>query len=306
MDFRRLETFVRIAKHQSFTKAAEELYLTQPTLSGHIQALEERMGVILFNRCGKQVTLTDAGRIMYNYAVNLLNLREQALYSLARYKGQLEGELVIAASTIPQNYLLPGLLTALNRRYPAIRYTIRQFDSGGVMGAIISGDMDFGFVGVDTSFPELEMYKLCEDRLILITPGGDCLEGSEGQSVTWAQIKDKRFILRERGSGTGKLFLKGLKEKGVELGDLQVIAQVENPDTIKQFVQQGLGVAVVSEMSVKTEIQLGQLRAYHISDLDLERSFYFISHKNRVFSPVTRAFKEFTQEFFPAPAESCR
>ncbi|HQA47930.1 MAG TPA: LysR family transcriptional regulator, partial [Bacillota bacterium] len=99
MEFRQLESFVAIAKHGSFTRAAEELYLTQPTLTGHIQAIENELGTVLLNRCGKSVTLTEAGRILYNHAVNILNMREQALFTLAKYEGKLEGELAIAAST---------------------------------------------------------------------------------------------------------------------------------------------------------------------------------------------------------------
>ena len=118
MDFRQLESFVAIAKHGSFTRAAEELYLTQPTLTGHIQAIENELGTVLLNRCGKSVTLTEAGRILYNHAVNILNMREQALFTLAKYEGKLEGELAIAASTVPQRYILPGLLAAFSQRIP--------------------------------------------------------------------------------------------------------------------------------------------------------------------------------------------
>ncbi|MDD4569427.1 MAG: selenium metabolism-associated LysR family transcriptional regulator [Tepidanaerobacteraceae bacterium] len=297
MDFRQLESFVAIVKHNSFTRAAEELYLTQPTLTGHIQSLESDLETVLFNRCGKTITLTEAGEIMYNHAVNILNMREQALYSVARYEGRLEGELAIASSTVPQKYLLPGLLTAFSNKYPDIRYVIKQFDSRGVIDAIISGSMDFGFVGTGMSFPELEMLQLCEDSLILITSGKGKFESLEGDSVVWNYIKDERFILREEGSGTREIFINGLKQKGIDVENLNVVANIENPDTIKQCVNEGLGVAVVSERSAKLEIQLGILKGFRISDLDLRRKFYFISHRNRVLSPVTRAFREFTGQY---------
>ncbi len=297
MDFRQLESFVAIAKYGSFTRAAQELYLTQPTLTGHIQSMENQLGTVLFNRCGKAVTLTQAGQILYNHAVNILNMREQALYSMARYEGRLEGELAIASSTVPQKYLLPGLLTGFNREYPGIRFVLKQFDSRGVIDAIVSGGMDFGFVGTGTPYPGLEMQKLCEDRLILITSVQGKFEGFSGASVTWDEIKDERFILREEGSGTRDLFINGLRGMGIDINNLKVIANIENPDTIKQCVRKGLGVAIVSERSAEEEIRLGLLKGYYISDLDLRRDFYFISHKNRVLSPATRAFKEFTLQY---------
>ncbi len=297
MDFRQLESFVAIAKHGSFTRAAEDLYLTQPTLTGHIQSIENELGTVLLNRYGKSITLTEAGRILYSHAVNILNMREQALFSMARYEGKLEGELAIAASTVPQRYLLPGLLAAFSREYPGITYAIKQFDSRGVADAIISGSMDFGFVGSAASCPELEMLKLCEDRLILITSGKGKFQKLKGDTVTWDKVRDERFILREEGSGTRALFIKSLAQRGIDVKSISVVASIETPDTIKQCVREGLGVAVVSERSAEEEIRLGLIRGYYISDLDLKRSFYFISHKNRVLSPVARAFRDFTEKY---------
>lgn len=295
MDFRQLESFLAIAKHGSFTKAANELYLTQPTLTGHIQSLENKLGTVLLDRVGKTVTLTEAGRILFNHAVNILNMREQALFALAQYEGKFQGELVIASSTFPQRYLLPKLLTSFNREYPLITYLIKQFDSQGVLEAIISGSMDFGFVGTATSYSELEMLKLSEDRLILIT-AAELENGGEG-TVVWEQIKTEKFILREEGSATRNLFLQSLQEKGVALKDLSVVACIENPDTIKQCVRAGLGAAVVSEHSVQEELRLGLLKGYRIADLDLGRSFYFIAHKKRVLNPISRVFRDFTLRY---------
>jgi len=297
MDFRQLESFVAIAKHGSFTRAAEELYLTQPTLTGHIQSIENELATVLLNRCGKSVTLTEAGRVLYSHAVNILNMREQALFSLAQYEGKLEGELAIASSTVPQRYFLPGLLSTFGCRYPGIRYVLKQFDSRGVIDAIISGSMDFGFVGTGTSYPELEMLKLCEDRLVLISSGKEKFQHFEGDAVVWDKIKEERFILREEGSGTRELFINALKQRDIDIKDIDVVASIENPDTIKQCVREGLGVAVVSERSVQQETDLGLLKGYYISDLDLRRSFYFIGHKNRVLSPVARAFRDFTAKY---------
>jgi DNA-binding transcriptional LysR family regulator len=305
IDFRKLESFVSIVKHGSFTKAAEELYLTQPTITGHIQALENKLGTVLLNRNGKAVSMTEAGQILYRHALNILSTKEQALFSLAQYEGRLEGDLAIASSTVPQGYMLPNLLAAFRVQYPQITFTIRQFDSKGVMDAIISGAMDFGFVGTDTFCADLEVMLLCQARLVLITPRHGKYEHLEGTTISWDEIRHETFILREEGSGSRTLFLKGLEAQGEDVSALSVVATVENPDTIKQCVMAGLGVAVVSRRSVEDEIRLGLLKCFDISGLDLVQNFYFISHRNRVLSPIARAFQEFTAKYFQAHARPC-
>lgn len=165
--------------------------------------------------------MTEAGEILYKHAVNILNTRELALFSLAQYEGKLKGELGIAASTVPQGYILPKLLTAFHRRYPQITYRIKHYDSGGVLQAISSGAVDFGFVGTPVQSPHLEAVELCQSRL------------------------------------------------------------------------------------VEEEFQQGLLKRFFLEDLELKQVFYFITHKNRVLSPIARAFKEFTLEYMEARPESC-
>lgn len=300
MDLRQLESFVEIARHNSFSRAAESLYLAQPTLSGHIQSLENELGVVLLNRSGKKVTLTEAGRIFYNHAVNMLNMREQAYYSITKYKDKMEGELGIAASTVPQICLLPDLIKAFSSHYQQIKYRIKQFDSEGVIAAIVSGGMDFGFVGSDPSYPELESFKLCEDRLIIITPAQGKFASLEGNSVSWEQIKNERLILREEGSATKELFLNSLDDKEIDIREINIIADIENPGTITQCVRNGLGITVMSERMVREEIELGLLKGFYLSGFDLCREFHFINHRKRILNPVARCFKDFTREYFKA------
>jgi DNA-binding transcriptional LysR family regulator len=298
MDLRKLESFVSIVKHGSFTKAADELYLTQPTITGHIQSLENKLGTVLLNRNGKAISLTEAGQILYKHAVNILNTKEQALFSLAEYEGRLEGDLAIASSTVPQRHLLPKLLSAFRLQYPKITFTIRQFDSRGVVDAITSGAVDFGFVGTEPLLPELEVIRLCQGRLLVIAPCHGKFEHIEGTSIAWDQVKEEDFILREEGSGSRILFLKCLEEMGIDPNELSLVATIENPDTIKQCVMAGLGIAVVSERSVEDEMRLGLLKGFYLAGMDLEQSFYFINHRSRVLSPIARAFKAFTAECF--------
>lgn len=298
MEFKQLESFVEIAKQKSFTKAAEKLYLTQPTLTGHIQTLEEELGIVLFNRSRKKNTLTEAGELFYNHAVNILNMREQARYTLSQYEKKIQGELSIAASTVLQNYLLPELLTRFSAAYPGVNFELRQFDSEEVIEEIISGSMDFGFVGTAAACPELTRLDLGGDELLLIASAQADLTPEDQQFITWQDVCDCKFILREEGSATGGLFLAALQEIGVGLEQIKVVARIESPNTIKQCVRRGLGVAVLSRRAVQEEIDHGLLKAYVFQDLDLSRQFYFLSHKRRVLDPVSRAFRDFVQSHF--------
>lgn len=305
MDFRQLESLVAIVKHGSFTKAAEELFLSQPTLTSHIQSLENKLGTVLLNRCGKTVTLTEAGQIFYRYALDLLNTRELALYSLAQYEGTLEGELAIAASTVPQRHIVPHLLAAFSQQYPKVTFRLNQHDSKGVIQAIAASAVDFGFVGTSVGGNELEQVELCRGRLVIITPPRGKYSQLVGDRVGWEQVKDEKLILREEGSGSRTIFLQALEEKGLSLKDLRVVATMENPDTIKQCVMAGLGIAVLSELCVQEEVRLGLLKAFYLEGFDLTQRFYFVVHKNRVLCPVARAFQEFTLSYAKTLPEAC-
>ncbi len=298
MDLRQLESFVAIAKRGSFTRAAEELYLSQPTLSGHIQSLESELETVLFNRSVKGVTLTEAGRILYIHALNILNTRDQAFFAMDRYKGRIIGELTIAASTVPQKCILPALLAAFNKKYPAIEFQIKHFDSKGVIDAITSGNLDFGFVGSQTDYKDLAMMKVCEDSLLLIAPNRGKYARIKKDSLAWEEIASERFIVREEGSATKDLFFKGLHKMGIDTQNLNIVAVIEDSNTIIECVREGLGLAVISELMVGEAIKAGQVRGFYLSRLEMERQFYFIHHKKRALNPLDRAFQEFTAEYF--------
>lgn len=305
MDFRQLESLVAIVKHGSFTKAAEELFLTQPTLTGHIRSLENKLGTVLLNRCGKEVTLTEAGQILYKYAVDMLNTRELALYSLAQYEGKLEGELAIAASTVPQRHILPRLLTAFSQHYPGVTFQLNQHDSQGVVQAITSSAVDFGFVGTSLACSDLETVELCRGRLVVVVPPGGKFAEVSRDSIRWDEVRGERFILREEGSGSRTIFLRGLQENGLDWKDLNVVATMENPDTIKQCVMAGLGITVLSEFCVQQEVRLGLLKAFYLEGFELTQRFYFVVHKSRVLCPVARAFQAFTVDYAKNLPEFC-
>ncbi len=291
MDFKQLESFVTIAKLKSFSKAAEKLYLTQPTISNHIHLLEKELGTILFNRTNKNITLTRAGDILYEYAISILNKKEHAYFSLNEFKGKIEGILEISSSSIPELYYLTDVICQFSNKYPDVKYSLMKYDTRQVTDKILNGDIDFGIVGARNDAPQLEYLDIMDDEIALVLPGTGPF--SKLESVTAEDCLKLPLVLREDGSGTRSAVMSFLSNKGLDLESLNIVAEVESNETIKRFVELGLGVSFVSKRSVQREVNEGRLKCLPVSDEWISRKFYFVYHKKRVLSPLSETFKNF-------------
>ena len=292
MDFRQLETFVNVAKLKSFSKAAEKLYITQPTVTNHIQNLEKELGTLLINRMGKKISLTKAGTLLYKNALNILNSFEMTKFELDVFKGHIQGHLEIASSSVPRKYLLPKIMSSFLKKYPDVTFTVLENDSKQVVNAIIDGDYDFGIVGAKFGNNNLDYLKIMNDRLVVITPLDFREDLKNFDTIKVKDLLKSNFILREEGSGTREVLQKWFKEKGIELEDIKVIAYIEDPDCIKELVTLGAGISIVSEKVIDNEIKLNKVKALYIEDLNIEREFYFVYHKNRQLPPLGETFKD--------------
>lgn len=298
MDFRQIEAFVSVSRLKSFSKAAENLYLTQPTISTHINSLENELGVKLFDRSNKEILLTKAGEIFLEYAVNMINTRDMAVFSLHDYSKRLEGRLQVAASSIPAQHLLPTVIMSFSRKYENIKFSLVQLDSLEVIESVLDKKFEIGIVGSDPQENKLSAQFLCEDELVLITAGDDHSFDPNTKTLTFHEIENKSFILREAGSGTRTEFERALIKKGYNPGTLRVIAQINNTEAVIQAVRQGLGVAVVSSLSIKDYEKLGLVRSFQLQDMELKRAFYLITRKNRPISPLAQVFQSFVANYF--------
>lgn len=290
MDFRQLESFVAISKYKSFSKAAKSLYITQPTISSHIQNLEKELGTVLLNRFSKKVTLTTAGEILYKYALDIINKRELAVFSLESFKGKIEGFLDIACSTIPAQYLLPGLIKSFSDLYPEVQYRLCHYDSQQVIDSILEGFIDFGFVGAKSEMRHLNYIEIMDDNLVFIAPNTAKYEGIDEISIDF--IMKEKIIIREKGSGTRKYFEKLISESNIELDSLNIIASLDDTEAIKQFVKNGIGITLISLVAVENEINKGLVKKLKF-DTEIRRKFYFVYHQNRALSPLANTFKNF-------------
>lgn len=297
MDLKQLEVFVAVVKHQSFSKASRELFLTQPTVSAHIQNLENELETVLVNRSNKTITLTESGKILYEHAIYILNNCKKAIYDIKEYSGKIEGLIDIACSSIPETYLLPGFMKSFSNTYPDVKFSISHYDSRFAISEILDERISFGFVGSKISNPQIKYVNLIDDNLVLITPPDLEIENVDGE-IDVSALYDFNFIMRKEGSGTRDLIFKTLKKAGFSTAKLNILAHVESNESIKEMVRQGLGVSFISQISAEEYIYSGKLKSYKIKGIDFSRKFYFIYSKKKTFTPLENKFLNELCEYF--------
>ena len=288
MDIHRLEVFCKVIEMQSFTKAADAVFLTQPTVSEHIRALEETVGEKLVDRLGREVLPTPAGKILYQYARDIIRLRNEAIQAIDRYKGNLSGLLTIGASTIPGTYILPRLIGSFKARYPAIQITLRISDSAEVIERIIDGSLEAGLMGARWDDRRIILEEIFSDELVLAVYPEHPWAGEK--VITMEELVNQPFILRERGSGTRRTMTQALEGYGFNPSRLHVVAEMGSTEAVRQGIRARIGVSILSSHAVDEDVRRGTLASIEIKDVLIHRSFYLVQRKGRQLSPLCIAF----------------
>ena len=278
MNLKQLEAFVQVSESGSFSKAAKELFLTQPTLSAHISSLEKELNVRLVIRNTKEVSLSDDGKDLYRYAKQITDL-EKAIEERF-YMDSDDGKhfITIAASTIPAQYLLPKVLMCYRERYPKEQIKIMETDSSEVVTQVVDHMVDVGFTGTVLEKKHCKYIPFYKDELAVITPDTPeyrILKEQNRDDIDW--IKRKPLILREEGSGTRKEAEKQLKNAGISMEDLDIVASIANQETIKKSVKQGMGITVLSRLAAEDE---DGLLIFPIPGADEGRDINLVYNKN--------------------------
>lgn len=298
MNLKQLEAFVQIADSGSFSKAAKELYLTQPTISAHISSLEKELNTRLFVRNTKDVRLSDSGKILYDYAKQMIALQKKIedTFVVREEKGQ--QCITIAASTIPAQYLLPGILAAYNERFPNQQFKIIEADSTKVVEQVVNHTVDIGFTGTVIDKRLCKYIPFYQDELVVITPNIEKYQqfANENQDAKW--IVNESLIMREEGSGTRKEAEKQLKKIGIHPAKLNVIASMESTEAIKRAVSNGMGISLISKLAAEDEIQKGKLLALPISADDMRRDINVIYNRNLQLSRSSERFIKVVKELY--------
>lgn len=288
MDIRKLEVFRKVVELKSFTKAAEAALLSQPTVSEHIRSLEEELGLKLVDRLGREASPTPVGRLLYQYAVRLTQLQQEALQAIARFNGALSGEVRIGASTIPGSYILPRLLATFCRTFPDVKPVLRISDSRAIASQVLEGTVDLGLVGAIWNERGLEWMPLFADPLVLAVRPGHPL--ASRSSLPVAELLNHPMVLREQGSGTRKVVARILEQQGHRESDLREAATLGSNEAVREAVKAGIGLAVLSARSIAQDLRSGDLAAVPLDDAAAKRPISLIRRKNRELSPVAAAF----------------
>jgi len=294
LEIRQLQVFLAVWKKRSFSKASQEVNLTQPTISGHIKSLENTIGIKLFDRSGRDIIPTKAGQILYPYAKKIIQLQKQAQKELVLFQKGDQGNLELGGSNIPGQYILPDLVGKFKKKHEKIKVNLKVADTHSIVDAISSGDIEIGIVGAKLNYPELDFKKCLDDELVLICSTNSNPIPKEEHEIEIEQLKRLPFIVREVGSGTRVSTEKQIKKNlGFSFSSFNIVAEFGSNEAIKQAVKAGIGCAIVSKRSIEDDIHFGRLRALSIKGVKLYREFYLVNHNSRTLSPLAKAFREF-------------
>lgn len=291
MDFKQLRSFVSTVRTNSFTKAAAELFVSQPTISTHIRQLEEELGTQLINRTTKSLELTDRGRELYEFASSILAQRDELL---ARWSSKENKIIRLGVSTIPSAYILPEILPQFGEACPDVYFVIDQQDSQGVIDGMLKDQFDIGLTGMAMDDDRLIFTPFYKDRVVIITPVNDhFLDLKKRGDVPLEELLSEPMILRESGSGTQKVADRFMEGMGVPLEKLNVTARMNDQETIKKLVAGGLGISMISQRAADNLVREKRLLEFDLPSEDAGRDFYIVHRNGRTLSPALKSFTDF-------------
>ena len=272
LDHFRLVVFRTVAEQQSFRKAAEELYLTQPAVSLQIKALEEDIGVQLFDRTGTRIKLTEAGKILLEYSRQAQSLFVQAEHEIAALSGDHAGQLALGASTTIAQYVLPRLLGEFSRDYPRVHPTMISGNTEQIVEALEEQKIALGLIEGPARSRDVKTEPFLEDELVLIVSAAH--EWAELKSISCSEIATASLLVRERGSGTRRVVEIALARHGVKLNSLRIVMELDSTEAIKSAVEAGLGIGFVSRWAIAKDLRLdSSFQIVEVEGLCIKREF---------------------------------
>lgn len=286
-----IRTFSAVARTRSFSRTARELNLTQPAVSKHIAGLEALYGVKLIDRSHRSVNLTEAGAALLPLALRILGTVEQANQEMDSFVNNVKGTLMIGASTIPGQYVLPQIIRRFREQYPLVNISLEIADSGKINLQVLENKLFLGAVGALQEVPGLQAVPFAEDELVLVIPTSHPL--AKRKFVNLAAVLDQDIIGRERGSGTRLVLETSFKSVGVNPDDLRTVAEMGSTEAVLAAVEVGMGLSFVSKWAAEQRGKNGLLVLRRVKGLNLKRQLYLIYPADRFLPRPVRAFIEF-------------
>lgn len=288
-----LQIFTVAAEEENFSAAARKLHLSQPAVSFQIQALEQRLRVQLFQRIGRRIVLTEAGRDLLPMAREMIQLSSRIEESMCASQGLVKGHVLIGCSTSPGKYILPHLIGAYRKHYPDVQFTVEVMTREAVEEKLLNRQIHIGVLSLCSKNRDLECWTLLVDELVLIVgtnhpwASRDCVTLEELRSVDW--------ILREGGAATRQLVATTLAEQGLSPDELRVAMELGSAEAVESAVEAGLGVSIVSRVAVRRGLDLGKIRAINIEGLSIQREIHLARNRLRACTCAQLKFREFVE-----------
>ncbi len=292
IEMRQIQVFLAISELLNFSRAAEKIHLTQPTVSGHLKTLENYLKVQLVERGGKEIRLTPAGELFHPFARRIFTLQERAQREMSLYAGAESGSLEIGGSNTPGQYILPKTIGLFAARHSQVKITLKIGDSNTITSQVADGELELGLVGTPAPETDFISKRCLGDELILVANPKTAEKLSD--PIDFDELKKLPFIIREKGSGTRQAMQSALQQRGLErLERLNLIAEMGSAEAIRQALKNDLGVAIVSSLSVAEDLNTGKLKKIALPDEPIRRHFYLICNRDRRLSPLAESLSRF-------------
>lgn len=292
LDFR-LKVFQSVARNLSFTRASNEMFISQPAVTRHIKELETEFEIKLFNRIGNKIELTDAGKILLFYSEQISALHNDLKFTLSRLNGKMEGSLRLGASTTIAQYIIPAVLAKFHDSFPEVSLTLINGNTDFIEHQLLTNEIDVGIVEGKAVNSDLRYSCFIKDELLVFTSAQNTVIPSV---LLLDDFLNLPLVLRERGSGTLEIIQEKLREQGKDLANLNVIMYLGSTEAIKSFLKTGEGAGIVSRFAIEHELESGLFRVVEVPSLRFQRQLYFISPKGPEPAGIAKAFIAFIKK----------
>ena len=301
MDFRQIEAFIKVVELGGFSKAADELHISQPSVSTYITSLENELHTILINRSTKSLSMTLAGERFLEKARALIALKQESIESLQSLSEDISGDIRILASSVPAQYLLPRMIAVFHKQHPNLTFILRQADTAEVVRGIAAAKADIGFAGSMPRDKKCEFFEIARETLVFVAPFYSGYTRNKIYSLE-ELLYANSFIAREPGSGTRMEYEKFFVENGIRLDEIKTCASMDQTGSIINAVMSGLGVSIVSELAVRRLIEQKQLIRLRLQKEMPERKIYAVLNKSIAHSHLVKLFVEYLENSRSAAA----
>lgn len=293
MNSYRLLVFQCVAKNLSFTKASQELFISQPAITAHIKELETEFNLRLFNRHGNRIQLTDAGKVLLDYVEKIFSIYRKLEFELSLFRSQQSGVLKIGACTTIAQYVIPPILTNFNKKFPKVKLSLQKGNSNQIIQMVLKGELDVGIVDGKFSQKELKHEHFISDEVVAVCGANSSLQ--DRKQLTLKELAKLPIVLRERGSGTLEGIEIEFRKKNIQLKSLNIQMSLGSTESLKSFIIASDAIGFIPMKAIKNEIFSGLLKIIKVKNFELFRSFDFIYQLGPEPEGLSRAFIEFAK-----------